>query len=336
MICQKKQWQQWLELFYQWQNRLPIVGITAFIDAPSLCQTDNTALTKHEQFFQTFLSVFQAPYPKPPLYFLVSKCDLIQGFDEFFADLGKDERLDRFGIDLTHDNKSKDIGKYIAKQSNAFIKCLSDRLIWRLHQEPDLERRELLHNFPTQMTIINDAVQKTLLKLPLKYEKHVQGIYFTSSKQQGVPVNYLMQAAGAELNFAPMSSHKDYSRQKPYFINNIMSLLATLSDYHLPTHKKRSAWQLAAYPIAAMALSIAMFILNHSYQANNSLLTHVNRQLLEFAAQHKSQSPAITKLNALNIALNSLQNQQAVAQHWLVLNQAKDLTKDTIMPIIKH
>src|SRR3990167_2469685 len=150
------QWQQWLTLFSRWHNRLPLIGITAMIDAPSLCQIHTKNTLKHEQFLKQYLSAFTVPNQQPPLYFLVSKCDLIQGFDEFFADLGGEERLGRFGIDLNSHTNSKRRDKLVAEQSQSFLKRLSERLIFSAHQETDTDRRKLIYNFPTQMNAITE------------------------------------------------------------------------------------------------------------------------------------------------------------------------------------
>lgn len=323
------EWSEWLELFARWQHKLPLIGIAAIIDAPSLCNRRQVLQKNHQQYLKQFLSVINPATTKLPLHFIVSKCDLIQGFTEFFSDLGSEERLERFGINLVDNQKSKHGIKFISEQGQAFIQRLSERLIWRAHQETDIDRRQALYNFPTQMTAINDTLQDLIAHLPNQFEQYIEGIYFTSSMQHGIPQNQLMHAVGAELNFAPSSSNVDMARHKPYFVNDTLQILKTLGQFYLPSKRKAATWQLAAYPVAAVLLSIIMFGLNHSYEKNNRLIATVNHQLLDFAATQHNDNPALTKLNALNVAYNSLVNQEAKTDAWVVLNQAKTLTEET-------
>ena len=75
-----------------------------------------------------------------PVYVLFTKADLIAGFVEFFDNLGREEREQVWGITFPLDDgrtrpaRSPGFGR----EFDALLERLNDRMLERVHQEPDL------------------------------------------------------------------------------------------------------------------------------------------------------------------------------------------------------
>jgi len=73
---------------------------------------------------------------------------------------------------------------------------LYQRLLERVHKEPDIDRRSLIFSFPTQMAALKQVSQEFLDQIfrPTRYEDRplLRGVYFTSGTQEGTPIDRLM------------------------------------------------------------------------------------------------------------------------------------------------
>ena len=77
-----------------------------------------------------------------PVYVLFTKADMIAGFVEFFDNLGKEEREQVWGMTLGLDDGKSEGGPVaeFAPEFDRLMTRLNERMMERVHQEPDLQR----------------------------------------------------------------------------------------------------------------------------------------------------------------------------------------------------
>ena len=98
-----------------------------------------------------------------PIYVLVTKCDLLAGFMEFFADFDKDERAQVWGVTFPYEGENgPDPLRLAPGELVALEKRLHDCLLERLHDEPDRERRAAIHAFPQQWRLLRETLLEFL------------------------------------------------------------------------------------------------------------------------------------------------------------------------------
>src|SRR4030095_9161263 len=90
-------------------------------------------------------------------YVLVTKSDLLAGFSEFFADLGRDERAQVWGFTLPFDDTPID-PTALTTELAQLERRLYERLPERLEEERDPTRRALLYGFPQQFALARDRL----------------------------------------------------------------------------------------------------------------------------------------------------------------------------------
>src|SRR5207302_9820220 len=92
-----------------------------------------------------------------PVYVLVTKSDLLAGFSEFFAAMGKEERAQAWGFSLPYGKEGLDPGPMSAELGR-LERRLYDRLPERLEEERDAARRALLYGFPQQFALLRERL----------------------------------------------------------------------------------------------------------------------------------------------------------------------------------
>src|SRR3546814_2713529 len=75
---------------------------------------------------------------------------------------------------------------------------LNGRMIERLRQEADVQRRSLIYGFPQQMAtlraVAGDFLGEIFRPSRLQEAPLLRGVYFTSGTQDGTPIDRLMGA----------------------------------------------------------------------------------------------------------------------------------------------
>ena len=98
-----------------------------------------------------------------PVYIFITKCDLVAGFSEYFATLTQAEREQVWGTTFPFDEQGGI--DFSANWGNAFEELLQElnkRTLWRMHNERDVQKRTLIHNFPVQLATLRNATVSLL------------------------------------------------------------------------------------------------------------------------------------------------------------------------------
>lgn len=101
-----------------------------------------------------------------PVYVLVTKADLLNGFMEYFDDLGKEQRSQVFGFTLGADEgdglAEKGVGAFLPREFKLLHQRLNDGLIDRLQHELDPRRRSAIFTFPAQFASLEARLGELL------------------------------------------------------------------------------------------------------------------------------------------------------------------------------
>src|SRR5690606_32490540 len=129
-----------------------------------------------------------------PCYLLITKCDLLSGFAEFFAESAHDEIAQAWGVTF-NSSKGGKLHDIFADHFNALIKKLNQQLIWRLHQERNPMARPYIKDFPLQVERLKEFISDFIKK---SYGAHLnlalKGVYLTSATQSEPDVGILDEA----------------------------------------------------------------------------------------------------------------------------------------------
>lgn len=313
-------WNGFLKMVSDYRPQQPFSGVLWVIDLPSLCQSDESSVTLIKQLKKQLLSL-QHLKRSIPVTILISKIDLISGFSEFFNDLSVEERKQLLGFMLANSSNPQELTKNFHQQFNHFIAQMSQRLIWRLHQERSLHKRGRLKDFPLQLERLKPFLEKLLQQLPWSIDTELSGIYFCSSMHQSSRL-LLTDSSQTSSNSSPLLS------SKPYFVYGLLMHLSHASHYE-ELHQLRKVWRrLGAFPVTAVGLTLAALLMHYVYQKNQEHISEIQTglKLLANAKENGHHQPWLTQLNILNSSLEKFSHKKNSSSYrWVGMGEAGNL-----------
>lgn len=191
-------WTGFLDLLKEHRARQPINGALMAVSLSDLLVWNDADRAQHALTLKRRLQELRAHMGlRFPVYVLLTKADLVAGFNEFFETLGREERDQVWGMTLPMDvgDDGEPAIRFVGPEFDALVARLNRRLLDRVHQEPDLGRRSLDFLFPAQVALLRPALLDflSLVFEPNRFEERplLRGVYFTSGTQDGVPLDRL-------------------------------------------------------------------------------------------------------------------------------------------------
>lgn len=296
-------WLGFLRLLLQHRPRQPINGVILTLSATDLLQPDaDKRRTLAREMRERIEELHTQLGIRFPIYVMVTKCDLLAGFAEFFADFDKDERAQVWGATLPLAAGGEPDAAALTRLSSELValeKSLHDCLLERLHDERDRERRQALFGFPQQWRVLREALSEMLhatfdagggRPLPL-----LRGVYFTSATQEGSPMDRALGALSRALGLAHRVLPAGRPSGRAYFVTRLLREVilgeAGLAGTNRRWERQR-AWLHGAV-VAASALATVALVgwAGHEYRRSAASLAdaaEAGRQLQARAAAVKA------------------------------------------------
>ena len=295
-------WLGFLRLLLQHRPRQPINGVILALSATDLLQADaDKRRVLAREMRERIEELHRELGIRFPIYVMVTKCDLLAGFAEFFADFDKDERAQVWGTTLPLDVDA-DTPARLARISNELVsleKSLHECLISRLHDERDRERRAALFGFPQQWRLLRDAltdmVRATFESGDARSAPLLRGVYFTSATQEGSPMDRALGALSRALGLAHRVLPPGRPSGRSYFVTRLLRDVvlgeAGLAGTNRRWERQR-AWLHGGVVAASTLLTVALLAWAGYQYANNADMlaeaSDTNGQLQSQAAAAKA------------------------------------------------
>ncbi|MEY4750580.1 MAG: type secretion system rane subunit TssM [Pseudomonadota bacterium] len=224
-------WNNFLALLKKTRPRQPINGVLLTVNVQDLLQQGATERQQHAAQLRARLQELQTKLGvRAPVYVLVTKADLIGGFNETFENLGKDERDQVWGFtfpvdagETVGDNPLRDF----ASLYQQLQKRLVEQLLDRMEAERDVGRRTAQFAFPQEFAALQAPLADFLRQVcsgggTLETTPRVRGVYFTSGTQEGSPIDRVVGALGRNFGIDPRRAGAPAGTGKSYFLNRLL------------------------------------------------------------------------------------------------------------------
>ena len=246
--------------------------------------------------------------PHKKLLFILTKADLITGFNEFFADFSHQQRQKSWGLDFLTQNSQQ-----FDHAFKLFLQTIQANVMTRLQHSFDIGARELIVDFPLQIESLKQTLYQHLKSLTPPKQQQIQ-CYFTSSTQHGDTNDRLHLPLQQDFAITPFKRKAaTHYVKKIFFVQNCFN--ASFSNYFNPHHlgALHKFWlNRTLLIIAPLCLVFAgLFWLNrlhHDLQAVQQLQHELNLFLVKLQAPHdpKTQlSQTLSLLDELDKTLHS-------------------------------
>jgi len=277
-------WEGFLELLRKYRKRRPINGVivafsvTDFMD-PAQRQQHAAAIKDRIQELDDYFGM------RFPVYVLITKCDLVSGFMDFFEDLGADEREQVWGLTLPLDETGRQtgIGERVGQELDGLFARIDERLVTRLHQERDLKRRGLIYGFPQQIHSLKapliELIDDIFRSSRFEDAAMLRGVYFSSGTQEGTPIDRVMASISRTFGIEQQALPSYSGQGRSYFLTRLLQKVVFQEAGIAGTNRKverRRAWlQRAAYAGVFVVVGLLIFGWTVSFFGNQGLLDEV-------------------------------------------------------------
>lgn len=300
-----KAWLNFLALLRKSRPRRPINGVLLTLNIQDLLQQNPAERKEHAQRLRTRLQeLHERLGVRPPVYVLVTKCDLIAGFNETFGDLGKEERDQVWGFSFPYDPRNQDnpLQEFPAEYA-ALEKRLRDQLLDRLEHEGDVLKRAAIFSFPQQFNGLKGLLGGFLEQVfegggTLEQRALLRGIYFTSGTQEGTPIDRVMGTLARTFGVEGQAGSGPQSRGKSFFLSRLLREVVFaeqgLVGENLQAESRRRRLRLGAIGVmglASVVLLVGWFI---SWGRNKAYIDEVQARLPEVKTAVDGLPPATT------------------------------------------
>jgi type VI secretion system protein ImpL len=206
-------WDNFLALLKKTRPRQPLNGVLLTVNIQDLLQQGPAERQEHAAKLRARLHELQGKLGvRAPVYVLVTKADLIGGFNESFEGLAKEDRDQVWGFTFAIDNSpGADPMAQFTPLYQQLQQRLVEQLVDRLEAERDVLRRSAIFAFPQEFAalqpVLGDFLRQvfsgggTVQQAPL-----VRGVYFTSGTQEGSPIDRVMGALGRSFGIDPRAA----------------------------------------------------------------------------------------------------------------------------------
>jgi type VI secretion system protein ImpL len=249
---------------------------------------------------------------KLPFYLVITKCDLVPGFSEFFSETGSDELAQAWGVTLPALSPKDRLLEIFNQRFDALIKRLNKQLIWRLHHERNSQLRPAIKDFPLHIERLKNSISH-FLKNTISPDLPLQGVYLTSAIQPTTSSSsdstYLNTSTTSLAHSMVQSMTTARIPKRAYFIRQL--LLQGLSAKIIPTQKNKTllkTWQQPRWTYVAASTALVIFagLLGYDFEQNmqKSYAIHTDLAQYDFYLQQPQNSndrltKALPLLNAL-------------------------------------
>ncbi len=283
----------------------PLQSILLVVDIPTLI--DRTASLQLVKIFSEQLHLVHAQQQKIDINLIITKCDRLLGFKEYFTNLNVQERQKMLRAQGTQD-------------FTPLLKKLNAHIISRLHQETLAQRRRVIQLFPAEMEKATECIETFSKTLLLESHAAIGTIYFTSSKQKDKSIDLLNHH---DISLPPVIS------DKPYFIAEAFAQLIQEAHVHQLTAKQLDKKRWIILPICLILVATLITTWHLSYKNTSAALKKIELQL-----QHPTTTFTATWLNHLQLlstALQDLDNPDLKYSHMIGFSQTHTLQKKLLL-----
>ncbi|MGZ8213531.1 MAG: type VI secretion system membrane subunit TssM [Methylosarcina sp.] len=311
-------WLGFLDLLKKYRPRRPINGALIAVSLADLLQQNlaerqQTALDIRKRI-QELHERFNIRFP---VYVLVTKCDLLAGFREYFDDIERSQRAQVWGMTFTLDENTHahPIDRF-APEFEGLVQRLQNQLIDKLERERGSERRNFIYTFPQQFVSLQELLQSFLNEIfqPSRYEQTamLRGVYFTSATQEGSPIDRIMGSLAGNFGLDLQKLASATGQGKSFFINRLLSDVifaeSGLAGTNLKLENKRAWLQSGAFLTVAAVSLIFSLLWFTSFAGNKAYIREVAAQARELQSNLQQLNPEDTDPLALLPLLDKARN----------------------------
>lgn len=263
----EEEWHAFLEMLKENRKGRPVNGVIIGISIEELLDAAPDEIEYHANNIRRRTSeLVERLGVRFPVYLVFTKCDLLQGFVEFFGDMTRREREQIWGCTLTDKQREESSLRALFEEEfdrlyDALVNARSERLSRSMKRE---ERRRVYVmplEFASAKKNLALFVDQLFQQNPYQENPEFRGFYFTSGTQEGAPIDRVIQSISRQFDFAPGLSEgaEPEMEKKSYFIKDFFTDVVVPDQYRVEQTSK-SARRGRFAQLGTVAASVTLLI----------------------------------------------------------------------------
>ena len=319
-------WIAFLQLLRKFRGRQPINGVIVAVSATDLLALGEREREQHVAAIRERLDELSRNLRiDVPVYFLVTKCDLVAGFSEFFDELNQDGRAQVWGV--TFPIEATESGRAVdsfGAEFDRLLERLQQRVLARMEGERDPRRRVGILGFPQQLVtlkpFLNDLLKRVFSTTEFDRQVLLRGVYFTSGTQEGTPIDRMLGAIARTFGVTSAVPAPSAGRGKAYFIERLLKNVifneSGLAGVNRRVQLQKIMAQSVAYIACVVALALGALWLLVSYNANASYIDELTAVARGLEANAAGVGSAALPVDSLLPELDTAEQVTAAAEKY--------------------
>ncbi len=307
-------WRGLLNLIKNSPTREKLNGVIVSINLPELMKKQNDQRNQIIHDLKRRIVDLRTMFGiELPFYFVITKCDSLPGFLEFFSENTQDELGQAWGITLPVLQPHEKLVDVFSHRFNTLIKRLNKQLLWRLHHEHNPFARAYIKDFPLHVERLKETLTNFLNALAMP-DLHLHGVYLTSAIQKNIEETqtYLYPAThpqNSQIMRAPAIP------ARPYFIKQML-MQGILQTFEYPGQEKKVTLlqQRLTYAAALSVVVIAALLLGRDFQHSVQKAYAMQNELSHFQLYMQQSTNDTGRLVKALPLLDSLQQAASAAK----------------------
>ncbi len=309
------EWLGFLDLLKKHRGRRALNGVIVALSIDALSEGDEAIRAHGRKIRRRLAELNERLEIRLPVYLMLTKADLIKGFEAFFDGLSTTAREQVWGTTFALDARVD--GKTIAAEISTLATELERRLVPRLEDEEKLAARAEIFRFPAQLDSLSEPIQVLIEAMfgESRYEESawLRGIYLTSATQEGAPIDRLTAALSSSFGLpARRAMPAPRVEKRSFFLKNLLTEVifkeAGLGTFD-PLAQRRRAWiwrGAAAASSAAVLLAGGLFTISY-YDNRKAIAGQADQfEALQAPLSSIAASPAPVDPPDLDVALAAM------------------------------
>jgi type VI secretion system protein ImpL len=330
------QWFRFLQLLRYYRELLPINGLIVAVGADTLAskrqeelRLDATELRKRIDEAIRELGV------DFPIYILITRCDLIEGFTEFFGSLPEHVQRQVFGY-----ARETRPGAYDQQPETTALRRLEavhEQTVERLKQLrlsifngeklPAATLRQKIYCFPEEFQALrqplNVFVEALVAENPFQHKPFFRALFFSSAQQQGTPHSLLRRQLHFDYPVRPLAPGT-----KPYFLHDLFAVIL-LRDQYLSRRTGRAIRgrlfrNLSIFGGGVALCIVLLLLLTWAFFSDQKVLASVHQEPCAAASGQQGVAPLLEPAEDCRQVVQGLidHNRQRFTWSKLVFNRS--------------
>ncbi|MEQ1636207.1 MAG: type VI secretion system membrane subunit TssM [Methylococcales bacterium] len=315
----KAAWLGFLDLLKKYRPRRPVNGVLITMSLSDLLKQSEEEKSLHAQSIRQRIEELHTHFGiRFPIYMLFTKADLVAGFNDFFSNLSKEERMQVWGVTFPEEdqNNPQDVIVRVGKDFDDLLMRINGHLPRRLQEERDLQRRNLIFGFPQRLALLREELLRFLQECygANRYQRvpYLRGVYFTSGTQEGTPIDRLMGMLANTFKLDRFAVPLFSGKGKSFFITRLLKEVifeeALIVGVNPRLERLQRLLRQAIYIGTAAVIMLMTLLWSVSYNKNINVLNNLGSHIQQYEKVatvtpnwQSDFAPLLKRMNAMQV-----------------------------------